>query len=296
MRTLSNSRVIPWSGALCAIALLSCQTYDFEPVEPLAMAQKTDHRVVISRKSKPNMMLVVDKSGSMLLPSGSGTRLSEMKSAMQTFLSKVGTKARLGLTVFPNASDGNTCQSACPPGIVLEPITTTNDVLGDLEAQASTINARIQAINTDGPGALPAAGGTPTAATLNVVSNQPTLIDPTFVTHFPAEIMPLARESTEFPGFAEVFELAMNGQEIAPGYSELNNPDVQYTNFLNQGGEVDKDFVEALRHGMPPAGGVGIGIDRLVMALLGQQSIRDVVLFPLMKPQPRHSDGQSSGE
>ena len=114
---------------------------------------------------------------------------------------------------------------------------------------------------------------------------EPTLIDPTFVTHFPAEIMPLAKKSREFGGFAEVFELAINGMEVSPGYTEQNDPGDQINAFLSQGGELDTDFIEALKHGMPPAGGVGVGIDRLVMALLGQESARDVILFPLLKMQ-----------
>jgi lysyl-tRNA synthetase class 2 len=114
---------------------------------------------------------------------------------------------------------------------------------------------------------------------------EPTLILPVFVTHFPQEIMPLAKESKEFPGFAEVFELAINGQEIAPGYTELNDPQVQLDHFKKRGGQIDEDFITALKYGMPPAGGLGIGIDRLVMAITGQQSIRDVLLFPTMRPE-----------
>jgi lysyl-tRNA synthetase class 2 len=112
---------------------------------------------------------------------------------------------------------------------------------------------------------------------------EPTLTDPTFVTHFPCELMPLAKESAELPGFAEVFELAMDGMEIAPGYTEQNHPDAQRLAMELQGG-VDWEFIEALKHGMPPAGGIGIGIDRLVMALLGQNTVRDVILFPLLRP------------
>jgi lysyl-tRNA synthetase class 2 len=116
-----------------------------------------------------------------------------------------------------------------------------------------------------------------------------TLIDPTYVTHVPSVIIPLARKATDDPFFADVYELAINGQEISPGYSELNDPDVQAENFAHQVGEdqqqVDHDFLNALRYGMPPAGGMGLGIDRLVMMLTGAESIRDVILFPLMKPQ-----------
>lgn len=119
---------------------------------------------------------------------------------------------------------------------------------------------------------------------------EPTLADPTFVTHVPSVIIPLARKSKDDPFFADVYELAINGQEISPGYSELNDPDVQAANFAHQVGDkeeqqkTDEDFLAALRYGMPPAGGMGLGIDRLVMMLTGAESIRDVILFPLMKP------------
>jgi lysyl-tRNA synthetase, class II len=120
---------------------------------------------------------------------------------------------------------------------------------------------------------------------------EPTLIDPCFVTHMPSVLIPLARESVKYPEFAEVYELAINGVEISPGYSELNDPDVQEKHFHHQVGDkeeqhkVDEDFLTALKYGMPPAGGMGMGVDRLVMMLTGAESIRDVILFPLMKPQ-----------
>jgi lysyl-tRNA synthetase, class II len=120
---------------------------------------------------------------------------------------------------------------------------------------------------------------------------EPTLVDPTYVTHVPSVIIPLARKNKDDPFFADVYELAINGQEISPGYSELNDPDVQAQNFAHQVGEeaerqkVDEDFLTALRYGMPPAGGMGLGIDRLIMMLTGAESIRDVILFPLMRPQ-----------
>jgi lysyl-tRNA synthetase class 2 len=120
---------------------------------------------------------------------------------------------------------------------------------------------------------------------------EPTLIDPTFVTHVPSVIIPLARENRDDPYFADVFELAINGVEIAPGYSELNDPEKQREHFLHQVGDteeqqkVDEDFLTALKYGMPPAGGLGMGIDRLTMMLSGAESVRDVILFPLMKPQ-----------
>lgn len=122
-----------------------------------------------------------------------------------------------------------------------------------------------------------------------------TLIDPCFVTHVPSVIIPLARENREDPFFADVYELAINGQEISPGYTELNDPDIQAAHFAHQVGDkdeqqkVDEDFLNALRYGMPPAGGLGLGIDRLVMMLTGSESIRDVILFPLMKDKTGES-------
>jgi lysyl-tRNA synthetase, class II len=111
--------------------------------------------------------------------------------------------------------------------------------------------------------------------------------DPCFVTRVASELIPLAKVS---PGgrTVEVYELIINGQEISPGYSELNDPDVQRQRLEHQAGgqeeqKVDYDFIETLEHGMPPAGGIGIGIDRLVMMLTGAPTIRDVVLFPLLK-------------
>ncbi len=120
---------------------------------------------------------------------------------------------------------------------------------------------------------------------------EPTLIDPTFVTHVPSVIIPLAKENADDPYFADVYELAINGVEISPGYTELNDPEVQERHFRHQVGDegeqqhIDEDFLEALRVGMPPAGGMGLGIDRLVMMLTGATSIRDVILFPLMRPR-----------
>jgi lysyl-tRNA synthetase class 2 len=118
---------------------------------------------------------------------------------------------------------------------------------------------------------------------------EPTLIQPTFVTHLPKELVPLARLSPDDPTTVEVFECCINGQEISPGYTEQNDPIAQRTTLEHQVGgeqqELDEDFLVALEHGMPPAGGIGIGIDRLCMMLLGQESIRDVILFPQLKPK-----------
>lgn len=111
--------------------------------------------------------------------------------------------------------------------------------------------------------------------------------DPLFVTRVASELIPLAKLT---PGgkTVEVYELIINGQEISPGYSELNDPDLQRERLEHQAGgeeeqEIDHDFVETLENGMPPAGGIGVGIDRLIMMLTGAATIRDVVLFPLLK-------------
>jgi lysyl-tRNA synthetase, class II len=118
---------------------------------------------------------------------------------------------------------------------------------------------------------------------------EPTLIDPTFVTHAPKQLIPLAKLSSDDPDTVEVFECCINGQEIAPAYTEQNDPIEQRERLEHQAGgeqqKLDEDFLVALEHGMPPAGGMGMGIDRLCMMLLGQESIRDVILFPQLKPK-----------
>jgi lysyl-tRNA synthetase class 2 len=116
-------------------------------------------------------------------------------------------------------------------------------------------------------------------------------VNPTFITDYPIILCPLAKAKKEDPDAAERFELFVNGQEIANAYSELNDPAVQLENFRKQvegtGKDIDEDYVRALEHGMPPAGGLGIGIDRLVMLLTAQESIRDVILFPQLKPEKK---------
>ena len=113
--------------------------------------------------------------------------------------------------------------------------------------------------------------------------------DPLFVTHCPKELVPLAKQNSADNSLVDVFELIINGAEIAPGYSELNDPLVQRQRLLEQSGEekqkIDEEFLLALEHGMPPAGGIGIGMDRLTMLLTGAESIRDVILFPLLRPK-----------
>jgi lysyl-tRNA synthetase class 2 len=113
--------------------------------------------------------------------------------------------------------------------------------------------------------------------------------DPLFVTHCPKELVPLAKQNLADPELVDVYELIINGSEISPGYTELNDPITQRERLLAQVGEetqsLDEDFLLALEHGMPPAGGIGIGIDRLTMLLTGAESVRDVILFPLLKPK-----------
>ena len=122
------------------------------------------------------------------------------------------------------------------------------------------------------------------------------LINPTYITDFPVDISPLARRSDDNPDIAERFELFMAGKEIANGFSELNDPIDQYERFKGQvdakeatgddeAMHMDTDYVKALSYGMTPTAGEGIGIDRLVMMLTNQHSIRDVLLFPAMKPE-----------
>jgi lysyl-tRNA synthetase class 2 len=117
---------------------------------------------------------------------------------------------------------------------------------------------------------------------------EPTLIQPTFVLNLPKELCPLAKINREDPTTLDVFELTIGGMEIAPAYSEQNDPFVQREMFEAQAGEekqnIDQDFLLALEYGMPPAGGMGVGIDRLCILLTGADSIRDVILFPQLRP------------
>jgi lysyl-tRNA synthetase class 2 len=126
---------------------------------------------------------------------------------------------------------------------------------------------------------------------------EPTLIQPTFIIDFPKSISPLSKAHPANPNIAERFELFINGMEVANGFSELNDPREQYERFVDQtkqreGGDeeamiLDEDYIRALSYGMPPAAGIGIGIDRLVMLLTNKHSIRDVILFPHMRPERR---------
>jgi lysyl-tRNA synthetase, class II len=128
------------------------------------------------------------------------------------------------------------------------------------------------------------------------------LIQPTFIIDFPKSKSPLSKASPENPAIAERFELYINGMEVANGFSELNDPLEQYQRFADQMNErekgddeamvLDEDYIRALSYGMPPAAGIGIGIDRLVMLLTNRQSIRDVILFPHLRPETRKTEQQ----
>ena len=119
---------------------------------------------------------------------------------------------------------------------------------------------------------------------------EPTLTQPTFILDYPKELSPFAKDHRSEPGLVERFECFAGGIEFANAFSELNDPDEQRARFEAQREEADdesqpydEDYVRALEHGMPPTGGIGIGIDRLVMLLSGKDSIREVVLFPAMR-------------
>lgn len=165
---------------IAAVAVVGCQTYDFEPVTPLTLAQTTQTKRVQAKRLKPNLMLLVDKSGSMKTQidsacSGSNcaTRISELRNAMSTFLATSGTTARMGLVFFPS---DNVCGPADSTVVkVPMPAPTANDEGTDatLSAAASMISAQIVSVQPN--------GGTPTNASLAFVGSLPDLNDPTTI-------------------------------------------------------------------------------------------------------------------
>ena len=126
-------------------------------------------------------------------------------------------------------------------------------------------------------------------AELYEMTAEPQMINPTFIMDFPRDISPFAKSCPGDPDTVERFELFVGGMELANAFTELNDPDEQRRRLeaqaAVQGGDVDEDYVLALEHGMPPTGGEGIGIDRLVMLLSNQLSIRDAILFPQLRPR-----------
>jgi lysyl-tRNA synthetase class 2 len=132
------------------------------------------------------------------------------------------------------------------------------------------------------------------------------LIQPTFITEFPIEVSPLARKNVDDPRFVDRFELIIGGKEVANAFSELNDPVDQKERFeaqvadKNSGDdeahEMDEDYIRALEVGMPPAAGQGIGIDRLVMLMTNQDNIREVILFPHMRPEQGLENAQGAKE
>ena len=126
---------------------------------------------------------------------------------------------------------------------------------------------------------------------------EPHLVNPTFITEFPTDLSPLSKQKPDDPRFVERFELFIANMEIANAFSELNDPEEQRRRFESQvkarerGDDeamvMDEDYIRALSYGMPPTAGEGIGVDRLVMLLTNQRSIRDVILFPHMRPETK---------
>jgi lysyl-tRNA synthetase class 2 len=124
---------------------------------------------------------------------------------------------------------------------------------------------------------------------------QPTIWEPTFVCDFPREVSPLARPHREDPGLTEHFDLVIGGLELVTAFSELTDPDEQRAKFelqqeLRAAGDeeahpLDEDFLRALEHGMPPAGGLGMGVDRVLMLLTDAPSLRDLIMFPTHRPE-----------
>ena len=153
--------------------------------------------------------------------------------------------------------------------------------------KAALASFDVDVLPTDGVGVL--------QLKLFEATTEEKLVQPTYIVAYPADVSPLARASDADPAVTDRFELFITGREIANGFSELNDPEDQAARFLEQArakeaGDAeamhyDADYIRALEHGMPPAAGEGIGVDRLVMLLTDSPSIRDVILFPQLKPE-----------
>jgi lysyl-tRNA synthetase class 2 len=186
----------------------------------------------------------------------------------------------------------------------------TEDEAG-LEQEADDMHEMWQRAGEEAERACEATEGLETKAALDIMEIfeelvEPGLIQPTFITDFPKPVSPLSKASPENPAIAERFELFIAGMECANGFSELNDPKEQYERFLDQAEQrergdeeamvLDEDYIRALSYGMPPAAGIGIGIDRLVMLLTGKRSIRDVILFPHMRPERKAEEAKEETE
>jgi lysyl-tRNA synthetase, class II len=177
---------------------------------------------------------------------------------------------------------------------------------GDFTAMASAVGA---AFHVDVPPnslrGQPQSLGKTIAGVFEAVAERH-LIQPTIIYEFPLAVSPLSKQKPDEPDWVERFEFYIGGFELGNAFSELNDPEEQFRRFKDQleqhergdeeAHQMDVDYVRALAYGLPPTGGEGIGIDRLTMILTGARSIRDVILFPLLKPQSREPDSQKSGE
>lgn len=188
-----------------------------------------------------------------------------------------------------------------PPWRRLEMLTALTEIGGIPAAEVRDKEALVARALAEGVTLRPGEGYGRAVAKLFDLHVEAKLIQPTFITGFPIEISPLSRRNDRHPEFADRFELFIAGRELANGFTELNDPEDQQERFLRQvaareaGNEeahfMDHDFIQALEFGMPPAAGEGIGIDRLVMLLTDSPSIRDVILFPLLKPVGKGPEG-----
>ncbi len=178
---------------------------------------------------------------------------------------------------------------------LVEAVTSIGGVDPDITKDAERLSAfaKESGIRTTGPDGRPVGPGKLLTKIFDHLV-EPRLVQPTFITGYPVEVSPLSRRNAKNPDIADRFELFIAGREIANGFSELNDPVDQKERFLRQVENrdmeegavytVDEDYIEALEYGMPPAAGAGVGVDRLVMLLTDSPSIRDVILFPHLKP------------